>query len=175
MCIRDSRERAQVRGSSRGSVQEHDGRTHTASFDVKKSHGGQRTPDRVLGGEEKSRGCAPRLPSRGSPKSTGRRRHAPLGKLEERDPSATPGCGSRRIVRGDQPSVFLKAAGVMASSGSAKLSRWVPRRSRAQASYACAGTPWARQVATMPRRTQARCAPSVLPAKSMLRRSLATF
>ena len=36
-------------------------------------------------------------------------------------------------------------------------------------------TPTARQVATMPSSTHARCAPSVLPAKSMLRRSLATF
>ncbi len=31
-----------------------------------------------------------------------------------------------------QPRVFLKAAGVIASSGSAKTSRWVPRRSKAQ-------------------------------------------
>jgi hypothetical protein len=41
--------------------------------------------------------------------------------------------------------------------------------------YLSAETPSARQLAAMPSRTQARCAPSELPAKSMLSRSLATF
>ncbi len=48
------------------------------------------------------------------------------------DRSATPGCAAGGIVRGAQPRVFLNAAGVRASSGSAKTSRWVPRRSKAQ-------------------------------------------
>ena len=48
-----------------------------------------------------------------------------LDLAEQRDRSATPGCERPGVVRGSrrQPSDFLKAAGVMASSGNAKTSR----------------------------------------------------
>lgn len=49
--------------------------------------------------------------------------------------------------RGRQPSVFLTAAGVISSSGSSKMSRWVPGRSKTQVRQACTGTPTVRHVA----------------------------
>ena len=51
---------------------------------------------------------------------------------EKSDRSATPGCAGAADVHGAQPRVFLNAAGVRASSGRSKRSRWVPRRSKAQ-------------------------------------------
>lgn len=44
----------------------------------------------------------------------------------------------------------------IASSGRAKTSRWLPRRSKAQPREACKGTPSVRHVATMPSSTHAR-------------------
>lgn len=54
------------------------------------------------------------------------------------DRSTTAGCGVNGFMpskreRAAQPSVLLKAAGVIASSSSPKASRWVPSLSNAQA------------------------------------------
>jgi hypothetical protein len=63
-------------------------------------------------------------------------------------------CGAKSAAQGER--ARLNAAGVMASSSRPKTSRWVPRRSKAQARYACTGTSMARQEATIPSRTAAR-------------------